>query len=403
MRLSKKVVFFKTFIHFIFFIGLGGFFSCSVQDSKSEIELNNSVNMEADSTITEPIIDTDSTIIEPIIIEPEIEKIDIESKLASGESFLLPSISGCNYDDVSEAIGVLVESPSMRQHNQISEILRFSGLPSNFQILKTTNEIKNAFAVTFQDQRLIVFDEELLLDVEKGSDTYWSSMSILAHEVGHHLSGHTLDSNGSNPKNEMEADRFSGFVLFKMGASLDEAKYAMQSLGSESDSETHPSKLKRLGYIEDGWNEAQGQRAFATLPPPPHDDGEEFRYYSPEHLLSYDIYNDLYLDKSRSYGLIEDVEGIIVRSVDSKDYFHYDVFLTALTKDHEHLQTGEIFTFGMENPINAFKTLHKFERDTFTKMVMIPGRKIRFTLNTEGNQGNYSITKVEVLQRTLEN
>jgi hypothetical protein len=226
-------------------------------------------------------------------------------------------------------------------------------------------------------------------------------MSILAHEVGHHLSGHTVEGKGSNHKAEMEADKFSGFVLFKMGASLDEARYAMNLIGSETDSRSHPSKVKRLGYIEEGWNEAQRQRAFASLPPPPYDDNDEFRDYPPDHLLNFDTYNDLYIDGSRSYGLIKGVEGIIIKSVDNKNSFHFDILLTALTEEHEHLEVGEIFTFGMDNPVWAFRALHKFERDTFTKGVMVPGRKIKITLNTEGNQGNYSITRVKVIPREL--
>ncbi|WP_339707738.1 M48 family metalloprotease [Algoriphagus aquimarinus] len=387
MKLTKKVSPQNPVFYLMFLLVLSGTYSCTEKDSSSEVELTSSVNDEVGQELEEL---------------KEIDAIDIAAKLASGESFLLPSISGCNYDDVSEAFGVLVEAPSIRQQNQISEILRFSGLPSNFRILKTTNEIDNAFAAILQDQRLIVFDEKLLIDTEQGSDAYWSSMSILAHEVGHHLSGHTVDGKGSNHKTEMEADKFSGFVLFKMGASLDEANYAMNLIGSDTDSRSHPSKVKRLGYIEEGWNEAQRQRAFASLPPPPYDDNDEFREYPPDHLLDFDTYNDLYIDGGRSYGLIKGVEGIIIKSVDNKNSFHFDILLTALTEEHEHLEVGEIFTFGMDNPVWAFRALHKFERDTFTKGVMVPGRKIKITLNTEGNQGNYSITRVKVVPRELE-
>lgn len=69
-------------------------------------------------------------------------------------------------------------------------------------------------------------------------------MSILAHEIGHHLLGHTISIGSSNPQDELEADKFSGFVLYKMGASLNDAVQAIQLLGSDTDSKTHPSKQK---------------------------------------------------------------------------------------------------------------------------------------------------------------
>lgn len=38
----------------------------------------------------------------------------------------------------------------------------------------------------------------------------FSQWSIHAHEIGHHLSGHTLTSGGDRHQQELEADEFSG-------------------------------------------------------------------------------------------------------------------------------------------------------------------------------------------------
>ena len=38
-------------------------------------------------------------------------------------------------------------------------------------------------------------------------------MTLLAHEVGHHLNGHTIHRGGSTPELELEADEFAGFIL----------------------------------------------------------------------------------------------------------------------------------------------------------------------------------------------
>lgn len=314
--------------------------------------------------------------------EVKSDALDFGAKLASRESFAVPSMSGCNFVEVEEAIGIIVEQPSARQKNQISEILNFSGLPSNFHILKSKDAISNAFAATIQNHRVIIFDENLLKNVEQGSTEYWSSMSILAHEIGHHLAGHTLTAEGSNHQTEQEADRFSGFVLFKMGASLEEAKYALDQIGNEADTRSHPSKEKRKNYIEEGWREAERQRAFAVLPPPPYDDGANFQVYTPDQILDFEEYNLLYLLGSHSYGLIENVEGIIIKNWIGDPFLHYDIYLTSLPEEHEHLKINEIYTFGMVNPIDAHRALHKMDRDLLTKGVMVPGRKIKFTLNT---------------------
>ncbi len=82
---------------------------------------------------------------------------------------------------------------------------------------------------------------------------YWASLSILAHEVGHHLNGHSLIPGGSRPSLELQADKFSGFILAKIGASLEEAQSAINAIVSENGSTTHPGKSARLAAIANGW------------------------------------------------------------------------------------------------------------------------------------------------------
>lgn len=74
----------------------------------------------------------------------------------------------------------------------------------------------------------------------------------MAHEIGHHLSGHTLDGLGSRPKKELEADRFSGFILQKMGATLDQATATVNTF-SEEGSRTHPGRSARVAAVTNGW------------------------------------------------------------------------------------------------------------------------------------------------------
>lgn len=145
--------------------------------------------------------------------------------------------------------------------NAIDRILKPLGLPSNFIIAPCEN-IKNAVAVTPSDGlRYILYDPEFITSIEQATNTDWSSLSILAHEIGHHLSGHTT-SGAENLKHqrelELEADEFSGYVLKKLGASLPQAQSAIILLSNENDDKysTHPRKSRRLAAIEKGWNKS---------------------------------------------------------------------------------------------------------------------------------------------------
>ncbi len=139
----------------------------------------------------------------------------------------------------------------------ISRIMKFTGLPQNFTI-KAAN-VPNAAAVIRENKRLILYSQTFMERVRQTTNTDWAAISILAHEIGHHLSGHTLEAGGSRPETELQADRFSGYVLFKMGATLDQSQAAMETMTGEGGSDTHPPKSARLAAIANGWMEARDQ------------------------------------------------------------------------------------------------------------------------------------------------
>ena len=87
----------------------------------------------------------------------------------------------------------------------------------------------------------------------------WGNLFILAHEVGHHINGHSLDlvlyavevvepkTLANQRQQELEADEFAGFILGKLGATLGQTSAAMNLIASNKDDtySTHPSKSNR--------------------------------------------------------------------------------------------------------------------------------------------------------------
>jgi hypothetical protein len=142
--------------------------------------------------------------------------------------------------------------------NIIRKITDVMGFKTRFE-LRAAQDLKNVSAVMIGEKHFIFFDEEFLKTIAASAETDWATISIMAHEIGHHLRGHTLNEQGSTHSEELEADEFSGFVLRKMGASLDDAQAAMYTLSSEHGSATHPKRADRLKAIETGWMNADAQ------------------------------------------------------------------------------------------------------------------------------------------------
>jgi hypothetical protein len=128
----------------------------------------------------------------------------------------------------------------------------------NFR-LKEQNGINNAYATMINQQRWIVYDNDFLENLDSYASTKWASISVLAHEMGHHYFNHVLKNQGSNIPSELEADKFSGFAMYLLGATLQQSLAAMNKIGTDQASATHPAKPNRLTAISEGWNLAKSQ------------------------------------------------------------------------------------------------------------------------------------------------
>lgn len=139
----------------------------------------------------------------------------------------------------------------------IGRIVNVIGLRQNFTVRSA--DVPNAAAVVSRGKRYILYNPKFINAINNASGTDWAGISILAHEIGHHLNGHTITGDGSRPDIELEADEFSGFVLQRLGATLGEAQSAMRVAAGLNASHTHPAKKDRLIAIAAGWNNAHAQ------------------------------------------------------------------------------------------------------------------------------------------------
>ncbi|QKG56130.1 membrane-binding protein [Hymenobacter sp. BRD128] len=155
------------------------------------------------------------------------------------------------------------DMPASQAEGIIREITDAVGLQPRFE-LRATTQVDNAAAVVYGGRRYLLYNPRFLAAVNRAGHTDWAGISILAHEMGHHLNGHTLRAGGSQPQDELEADEFSGFVLRRLGASLAQAQAAMAAVSPEEGSATHPGRAPRLAAISRGWSRATAQITAST-------------------------------------------------------------------------------------------------------------------------------------------
>lgn len=153
-------------------------------------------------------------------------------------------------------------SESASASSIVKDILDEAGLAPNF-IVRPAN-VPNAMASSYDGMRFIEYNPNFFHNLKSSTQTNWTIYSIMAHEIGHHLQGHTIQPGGSRPDIELEADEYSGFILAKLGADLLQSQMAMITIGSDETSATHPGKSLRLEAIEAGWNKAMAIKTGQT-------------------------------------------------------------------------------------------------------------------------------------------
>ncbi len=171
----------------------------------------------------------------------------------------------CSFDGQQGRGTVYTFSSDRQAQDAVDRIVQFTGLRSNF-VVKAA-DVENAEAFIQDRQRYILYSQAFMMRIAARAQTDWAATGVIAHEIGHHLQGHTIQAGGSRPEVELEADRFAGFILQKMGATLDQALAGWKEFSNDQETLTHPGKQTRLAAVTNGWVAARDLNPDPTPPP----------------------------------------------------------------------------------------------------------------------------------------
>lgn len=136
----------------------------------------------------------------------------------------------------------------------LQQIIDVTGLQLHFELKSA--KVLNIEASISHHKRYISYNPAYITWINNLTRNKWAVMTLLAHEIGHHLNGHTIKKKGSSPSLELEADEFAGFIMAKLGATLIQSQEVMKYIAKIETSSTHPGRNARMLAIEKGWNKA---------------------------------------------------------------------------------------------------------------------------------------------------
>lgn len=154
------------------------------------------------------------------------------------------------------ADGVYIFDKIPRIEKIINDILLEAGTSRNL-FASYSGTVDSASAIIADSKKYIIYNQNFFDDLAMKCDDYFAILSVLAHEIGHHFHDHNLNEK-DHFLQELEADRFAGVYLKRMGASLDEAKCALREYADDEKSDSHPAKSDRLAGLASGYAHARG-------------------------------------------------------------------------------------------------------------------------------------------------
>jgi hypothetical protein len=139
----------------------------------------------------------------------------------------------------------------------LKDILDTVPIAANF-LLQAGDVDAYGAASTFQNgQRIILYSQVLMEKIRSVNvaNADWIGVWLLAHEVGHHLNFHfDAPAKPRSREQELQADRFAGKVVARLGGSFEQACLAINRLASESGDAIYPPKRARLEAVAVGYH-----------------------------------------------------------------------------------------------------------------------------------------------------
>ena len=158
------------------------------------------------------------------------------------------------YVDPSEKLRKLKLAPgSFRYRRLVKRIRELRGYPHNINVNLGSTDNALAISSRHRGAETIVYNPFFMQYLKK-LDRKWAEISVLAHEVGHIADPQGI---GRGWESELAADRYSGCVLAKMGASLEDALFVEKVFFRDKLNGSHPPSPKRISAIRESFNECR--------------------------------------------------------------------------------------------------------------------------------------------------
>jgi hypothetical protein len=166
-----------------------------------------------------------------------------------------------NDKEAIEVFDKICEAAAIKNNFKLVECNGINGCKSNVKNGVAYILYDNNFLKSIKSNNALGFTEKKI-NTKNAKNEEWTSITILAHELGHHVQQHfgeDVQKFLGNYEIELQADEYAGNILCILGASLQEGKQAYySSVIPEEKTIDHPDKASRIKRFEEGYKKRSG-------------------------------------------------------------------------------------------------------------------------------------------------
>jgi len=153
---------------------------------------------------------------------------------------------------------VFLTNQTSRYDSVINNSQELIGLPNTDIAIRTTIDFGAFSVINRKNQnRTFLYSPAFFDSIYSVTNTNLAIMSVCFHELAHQFYRHPLKPTAASLIYEKQADRYSGYQMCIIGATLEQALTAIQHFGNDIENETHPDKTSRIAEITKGYIDAK--------------------------------------------------------------------------------------------------------------------------------------------------
>ncbi|BAU53263.1 hypothetical protein [Mucilaginibacter gotjawali] len=141
----------------------------------------------------------------------------------------------------------------------VKRICDVSGISKNFTIQRSSLTATACAVIDADNNRIIYYNQDFFGSLN--NETY--KIAILAHEIAHHLNNNLFTKDSKRTIDELDADKFAGSVICKLGLKLEDAKQLYITECPSYSKGIYPARKDRIEAFSIGFYDAGCQNGKA--------------------------------------------------------------------------------------------------------------------------------------------